>query len=263
MQHCPSACHEHPVETWTGVSGGSLTAPDHEYPSHLVLELSATDSQGQSTTVSRRLDPATVNITLASDPPGAQLTLGQRTGAAPVTDTFILGGTASVSAPPQQILAGATRRFSRWSDGGLPSHNITATSSTSPLTATYALPCPQGQYWAQYFANATLTGTAARTACEAAPLNRGWASGGPTGVPVDNFSVRWDGAFSFTAGSKTFSGSSDNGMRVWLDGVQIIDRWTTAGPWTLTRSVTAGPHTVRIDYVERTGSAFVRLSWSP
>src|SRR3712207_6934795 len=62
---------------------------------------------------------------------------------------------------------------------------------------------PQGQYFAQYFANATLTGTAARTACEAAPLNRDYAAGGPTGVPADNFSVRWSGAFRFTGDRKS------------------------------------------------------------
>src|SRR3712207_9529956 len=112
---------------------------------------------------------------------------------------------------------------------------------------------PQGQYFAQYFANATLTGTAARTACEAAPLNRDYAAGGPTGVPADNFSVRWSGAFRFTGGSTTFSGSSDDGMRVWLDGLQLVEPWTPAGPWTLTRSGTAGAPTLRVDHLQRAG----------
>jgi hypothetical protein len=262
LEHCPSACHEHPLQTWAGVSGASITAPDHEYPSHLLLELTATDSQGQSTTVSRQLDPTTVTVTLASQPSGAQLTLGQRTAAAPVVGTLLQGGTTTVSAPAQQIVGGATRRFGGWSDGGLATHNVTAATALN-LTATYTLPCPQGQYWAQYFANATVTGTPVRSVCETAPLNRGYAAGSPAGLPADNFSVRWDGSFRFTGGSTTFSGSSDNGMRVWLDGAQIVDRWTTAGPWTLTRSVLAGVHTVRVDYVERTGTAFVRLSWSP
>jgi hypothetical protein len=45
LHHCPSNCHTHPLQTFTG-AGGSLSAPDHEYPSHLELRLTATDSGG-------------------------------------------------------------------------------------------------------------------------------------------------------------------------------------------------------------------------
>src|SRR5215210_345976 len=33
LQHCPSNCHPHLIQTWSGVAGGSFAAPDHEYPS--------------------------------------------------------------------------------------------------------------------------------------------------------------------------------------------------------------------------------------
>ena len=46
MQHCPSNCHSHPVQSFAGVAGGSFVAPDHEYPSYLELRLTATDSGG-------------------------------------------------------------------------------------------------------------------------------------------------------------------------------------------------------------------------
>src|SRR6185436_18154940 len=36
LHHCPSNCHEHTVQTFTGASG-SFTAPEHEYPTHLEL----------------------------------------------------------------------------------------------------------------------------------------------------------------------------------------------------------------------------------
>ena len=36
VQHCPSGgCHTHIVQTWSGVSTGSFSTPDHEYPSYL------------------------------------------------------------------------------------------------------------------------------------------------------------------------------------------------------------------------------------
>ena len=39
MQHCPSNCHAHTIQSWPGVAGGSFSAPDHEYPSYLELKL--------------------------------------------------------------------------------------------------------------------------------------------------------------------------------------------------------------------------------
>ena len=44
LQHCPSTCHTHAVQSWQGVSDGSFTAPDHDYPTYLELTLTATDS---------------------------------------------------------------------------------------------------------------------------------------------------------------------------------------------------------------------------
>ena len=68
MQHCPDACHEHLVQTFDGVASGTFPAPDHEYPSYLQLRLTATDSHGQRTTVTRDLQPQTVNLTFQTVP---------------------------------------------------------------------------------------------------------------------------------------------------------------------------------------------------
>ena len=61
MQHCPSNCHQHTIQTFSGVASGSFTAPDHEYPSYLELRLTATDAGGLDRhDESLRLDPQTV-----------------------------------------------------------------------------------------------------------------------------------------------------------------------------------------------------------
>ena len=75
LNHCPSNCHTHPLQSYPGVAGGSFTAPDHEYPAYLELRLTATDSGGLSDTESLRLDPKTVSITLNSSPGGFALAL--------------------------------------------------------------------------------------------------------------------------------------------------------------------------------------------
>src|SRR5919109_1417794 len=75
LQHCPSNCHTHPLQSFDGVAGGSFTTPDHEYPSYLELRLTATDSGGLSDTTSVRLDPRTVTLTLDTSPGGFSLAL--------------------------------------------------------------------------------------------------------------------------------------------------------------------------------------------
>lgn len=136
LHHCPSTCHEHPLQTFSGVASGSFVAPDHEYPAHLELRLTATDPGGLSHTTSIRLDPQTVALTFGSSPTGLTLAVGSTSQPAPFTRTAILRSTLSVSAPSPQASGGTTYEFVSWSDGGAQTHNIVATASTS-YTATY------------------------------------------------------------------------------------------------------------------------------
>jgi hypothetical protein len=263
LQHCPSQCHSHSLQQWTG-AGGSIAAPDHEYPSHLELRLTATDSSGKATTVTRRLDPRTVTVTVTSRPSGLQLSLGSRTATTPFSATLIVGATTGVSAPTPQTLAGGSYAFARWSDGGARVHDLRVGETSTTLSATYnATACAVGQYRGWYYNNPTLSGTPVALVCESAPLNRDWGSGPPPGlgVPADNFSVRWTGTFVFPAGSRTFTGTSDDGMRVWLDGSLIINRWTAVGTTRATRTVTSGQHAIRVEYHEAAGLAYARLTW--
>ena len=137
MHHCPSNCHEHVIQTFSGVASGSIWAPDHEYPSHLEFRLRATDSAGATHTDSVLVQPQTVTLTFASQPAGAQLTVGPTTQTAPFTRTVIVGSSNSISAPSPQTIAGAQYQFSSWSDGGAQSHQITAPTQATTYTATF------------------------------------------------------------------------------------------------------------------------------
>ncbi|MBO3737504.1 PQQ-dependent sugar dehydrogenase [Actinoplanes flavus] len=135
MHHCsaPDNCHEHAIRSWTGVASGSFEAPDHEYPSYLELELVATDQEGLTHAVSRRLDPKTVDLTFDTVPSGLQLTVGPASGTTPFTRTVIQGSANSVSAPSPQ----GSSTFASWSDDGSQSHVITAPTAAATYTATY------------------------------------------------------------------------------------------------------------------------------
>lgn len=99
----------------------------------------------------------------------------------------------------------------------------------------------------------------------------GWgAVGGPTGLsPVSTngaFSVRWTGQilpqFSETY---TIDLRSDDGAKVWVNGVLLIDRWVSQGAtdYTNTIALQAGTlYDIQIEYFNNgTGSAEAKLYW--
>jgi glucose/arabinose dehydrogenase/plastocyanin len=138
LQHCPDSCHEHPLQEFTGIASGSFPAADHEFPSHLEIRLTATDSAGLSSTTSVEIFPETVDITLDSVPRGLQLQAGGTTGTTPFTTTAIAGGSVALSAPELQTLAGDPWAFQSWSDGGAIGHQVIADGAPT-YTATYQM----------------------------------------------------------------------------------------------------------------------------
>jgi glucose/arabinose dehydrogenase len=137
---CPSDCHQHQVQEFQGVAGSSFTAPDHEYPSHLELRLTATDSGGLTDTESVRLDPKTVSLTLSSSPSGFSLVLNGTQLPAPFTRTVIQGSTNTITAPTPQTKAKKSWEFTSWSDGGAQTHAVIAPTSSTTYVATFKQP---------------------------------------------------------------------------------------------------------------------------
>ena len=97
-------------------------------------------------------------------------------------------------------------------------------------------------------------------------INFDWGMGSPDpSVGVDEFSVRWEGDFDFAqSGTYRFSASADDGIRVFLDGAQIIESWVDQSEtlYTSERSVTAGRHRIRVEYYENGYGAVAKTSWS-
>ena len=141
VHHCftPTDCHTHLIQTVPG-SSGSFTAPDHEYPCWLELQLTATDSGGLVSTTSVRLDPKTVVLTFKSNPGGLALSdmvVNEAPRTTPFSVTVVVGSANSVSAPSPQQFNKSTYNFISWSDGGPQSHTITAPAVNTTYTATY------------------------------------------------------------------------------------------------------------------------------
>jgi hypothetical protein len=137
LHHCPSNCHEHLIQTFAHVAGGSFTAPDHEYPSYLELKLTATDSGGLTDTKSLRLDPQTVVLTFQTTPAGLQVAVNDTAAKATFTRTVIVGSRNTISAVSPQTKARKSYVFSSWSDGGAQTHSITAPATPTTYTARF------------------------------------------------------------------------------------------------------------------------------
>jgi glucose/arabinose dehydrogenase len=131
MVHCATTCHEHPIATFSGVSGGTFDGPDHEYPSHLLLRLTVEDSDGGSDVAEVELQPKTVALSLQSDPPGLEVTAGWRTDDAPFSMTVISGSAIDLNAPSTEVVDGFTYTWASWSDGQARTHTVHPTANAT------------------------------------------------------------------------------------------------------------------------------------
>jgi hypothetical protein len=100
-----------------------------------------------------------------------------------------------------------------------------------------------------------------------AGVNFDWGSGSPDPlVNADTFSTRWTGLvrprFSQTY---TFYTSSDDGVRLWVDGQPLVNKWVEQGTteWSGTIALTANQdYDLRMEFFESLGGASAKLSWS-
>lgn len=117
----------------------------------------------------------------------------------------------------------------------------------------------------EYFANPHLSGSPALVRQDEG-VNFDWGLGAPApGLPADQFSVRWTASQMFVEGRHKFTVKSDDGVRVYLDGVRIIDEWRPIPNDTFERwvHISKGWHEVRVEYFEDKIYAQIELRITP
>ncbi|MEU2223280.1 PA14 domain-containing protein [Streptomyces sp. NPDC018347] len=137
----------------------------------------------------------------------------------------------------------------------------------APAASAAAPKCASPVYTRQFFANTTFSGTPKKTDCDSA-VNENWRTGAPaTGLPKDNFGVRWTVTRDFGSGGPfALPVSAQDGIRVYLDGTRKVDLWknvSTTQKKTVNVTVPAGRHTLRVDFVNWTGAANVSFAYTP
>jgi beta-glucosidase len=117
-----------------------------------------------------------------------------------------------------------------------------------------------------YYNNQTLTAPSALTRVDST-VDFTWSGGSPAPeIGANNFSVRWTGTLTPTVtGSYQIGIITDDGGRLYLDGVKIVDIWSDHGELTsvVTKTFTAGvAHSITFEFYEDGGDATARLVWS-
>jgi glucose/arabinose dehydrogenase/PKD repeat protein len=134
--------HTHPFVPPTTGSPLEFTGPAPEdihatTTSYLEVSLTATDSDGLSTTVTRDIDPRLVDLTFESIPTGLQIEVAGSMVTAPATVTSWDGWQVPVNAPDQTDPAGSGVTFVSWSDGGTRAHDIATPAAPATYTARF------------------------------------------------------------------------------------------------------------------------------
>jgi uncharacterized protein YraI len=127
-------------------------------------------------------------------------------------------------------------------------------------TATY-LECPD-----QPVGTSTVdinTCTVASTQAGINGVNFNYGTSTANGVGPDWFAIRFESVQTFAQGTYNFIVSSDDGVRVYIDGALVLDRfigrvYTTD---TFTQNMTAGTHTLRIEFLEAIDSAQIQFQY--
>ncbi len=159
-------------------------------------------------------------------------------------------------------LAPIMREFMR----GDPLAPLSSTSVAAPceLARVAAEPVNGIAWTGEYFNNRTVQIDPILVRTDPA-INFNWGEGSPDPViNTDNFSVRWTATPDLPAGTYRFSIWVDDGARLWIDDVLVLDAWTE-GParnYIVDVNLVRGLHNLRMDYFDAEGTALAKLSVS-
>ena len=137
--------------------------------------------------------------------------------------------------------------------------------SAAPPTPVPSTTTITGAWLAEYFNNTALSGLPVyQERIEGLGFDLNWRTGSPAAVvPADNFSARLTRSLTFDAGPVRFAVRADDGVRMYIDGVLVLDEWhlSSGDYFFLDREMTPGEHTIVLEYYEATRLASLRFYW--
>jgi uncharacterized protein YkwD len=137
--------------------------------------------------------------------------------------------------------------------------------TTPPLPAAGgACPAPaSGAFTGCYYSGIDLSGTPVFVRTDN-QINFDWGGTPPApSVPSDNYSVRWQGNFNFGGGDYTFTATTSDGMRMYVDGYMVMDRWRdqSATTYRIRQTLSPGTHLITVEYYAHGDWSTAHVSW--
>ena len=141
-----------------------------------------------------------------------------------------------------------------WSLIGSGGGGASTSDTTKPVN-------PKSTWTGEYFSNPDLVGNATFVRQDS-KISFDWGTSSPgIGVNSDYFSVRWTNTFSFGDGLYRFTTETDDGVRLYVDGRLLIDKWRQQPitKYSTELRLSKGQHTIRMDYQELADVAVAKL----
>lgn len=248
-----------PTPTWTSVSSATATRPTATVPS-IAPTATSTPLRLQAD-IARVLSPG-LNVRggpSANYPILAQVTQG--------TALTVLGQSANGGWLQVQLSNGMVGWVARiYTDYGggvviIPQPPPPVTPTHTPITIVAG---PITEWRGEYYNNRNLTGPISYVRNDS-NVNFNWGSGGPEGLPSDNFSIRWTRTVELASDEYRFHVRMDDGARLYVDDKLLIDRWRDDSVKEYTSDIwlNGGFHNIRVEYYEHTGTAEISVWWEP
>jgi hypothetical protein len=118
----------------------------------------------------------------------------------------------------------------------------------------------------EYFTNPDLAGEPALVRNDPDP-NLDWGEGSPAPgvIPADGFSARWSRNLDFAPGSYRFVLTAQDGGRLLVEGLPVIDAWQGVAGQTITvdQVLLGGQYQVVVHHRNLAGPARIAIGWSP
>jgi glucose/arabinose dehydrogenase len=259
--------HQHPfVPPTAGVASGTFTIPAEGEVSADVwyrVYLEVRDSSGLSHATYRDVLPRKARLRLETVPPGLRVTLDGQPLATPVEVESVVGVLRTLGVVSPQEAEGQVHAFGRWEHGGAAEQQLATPAEGAVYRAEFQ-PAQAGLR-AEYFDQADLSDLKLERVDATVDFHWGTGSPDPAMAP-DTFSVRWTGSVvPEHSETYTFYTQSNDGVRLWVDGVLVIDNWTVHG--TIEDSARVAleggrAYSLRMEFFESKGVATARLLWA-
>uniref|UniRef100_Q01TD4 Allergen V5/Tpx-1 family protein n=1 Tax=Solibacter usitatus (strain Ellin6076) TaxID=234267 RepID=Q01TD4_SOLUE len=170
---------------------------------------------------------------------------------------------ADTAVTPGATYAYAIRAYDAAGNYSAPSNTIQVAIPAAPASGGSCGTPAVGAFTGCYYGNTWLDGAAVfvRTDPE---INFDWGGNPPDrSVNRRNFSVRWQGSFNFSQGSHAFTVVASDGVRLYIDGNLVLDKWVdeSATQYSVQQTLAQGQHLITLEYYESTGWSSAHLTW--